>query len=173
LLGELRSIFILVLADWWLVHGMTHAANAEMDFVRIFVVHFLSCSFAAAALLSVEETKKLLLVSISICLLHHCYQLDFARAGVRESLLHSKLLLGFFSVRAGSEALAFHHCKPMALYYQTGSGSGSSWCTFVVIHCLIRYASRSGLQGEVAQRQASKPLAGMHTCALVGKRAES
>jgi hypothetical protein len=38
-----------------------------------------------------------LLVSISICLLHLCYQLDFARAGVRESLLHSKLLLGFFS----------------------------------------------------------------------------
>jgi hypothetical protein len=76
---------------------MTHAANAEMDFIRIFVVHFLSCPFAAAALLSVEETKKLLLVSISICLLRLCYQLDFARAGVRESLLHSKLLLGFFS----------------------------------------------------------------------------
>jgi hypothetical protein len=84
---------------------MTHAANAEMDFVRIFVVHFLSCPFAAAALLSVEETKKLLLVSISICLLCFCYQLDFACAGVRESLLHSKLLLGFVSIRAMSVAL--------------------------------------------------------------------
>lgn len=161
-----------------MVRGMTHVANAEMGFVRVLVAHFLSCPFAAAALVSVEETKELPLASIGICLLRLGYQLDFARAGVRESLLHSKLVLGSFGIRAGSEVLLSITTSPWCRIVKQALAPGHLG-TLLLSSVAHRCASRKlvdadALQGEMTQRQASKALeAGMRARALAGKGRES